>query len=338
MSSKVEQIKNDLNKLLKADVIKLGNDEFFTKGRLNTGSLLLDELIGGYLLGRVVEFYGPMSVGKTSIAYRAVAEAQKKFEEKEVAFVDVEKTFDPNFAKMAGVDIDKLHLVVPEYGDRAIDVMNAMLYTNEYSLIVCDTVAALCTKRELDKTAEEKTMGEQAQLMSRGLRKLTAANNDTLIIFINQVREKIGVLYGSPTTTPGGRALGFYASQRFELVRASLIKMKIPKWSYEKEGFVEEETPVGHVIAVRIKKDKVSGKENSVCYIPFLYNIPELKDIYPGAEVGIDLVGEKIVLGLKNGEYVKSGAWYEVQGKEKKLRKNELRQLIVDQDEEVESD
>lgn len=320
----------DLNKVLKVDgLVKLGSDKCFQQPLLSTGSLLLDELIGGYKLGRVIEFYGAPSVGKTFMSYKAIAEAQRRFPDKEAAFIDIENTFDADFAVIAGVDIRKLHLVVPDYGDVAIDVVVAMCYTQAYSVIVCDTVAALCTKRELDKLTEEKTMGEQAQLMSRGLRKITAANKETIIIFLNQTREKIGIVYGSRTTTPGGKALGFYASQRFELVKSKIMKMKIKTWDVEKETFGDVEQVVGHTIAVKIWKDKVSGKEQHVCHIPFLHDVPGLEDVYPGAKVGIDEIGEKVVMAMKSGDIVKAGGWYNVIAEDKKYRKSQLREKFA---------
>ena len=210
----------------KGAVMKLGQATTMNVDAISTGSLGLDMAlgIGGVPRGRIVEVYGPESSGKTTVALQIVAQAQKSGGE--AAFIDVEHALDPVYAKALGVDIDSLLVSQPDTGEQALEIMEALIRSGALDVIVLDSVAAMVTKAEIDGEMGDTHVGLQARLMSQALRKLTSvvSRSNCVAVFINQVREKIGVVYGNPETTPGGRALKFYSSVRIEVRRGEPIK------------------------------------------------------------------------------------------------------------------
>src|SRR5690625_5223929 len=210
----------------KGSIMKLGEEATQRIETIPSGSLALDEAlgIGGYPRGRVIEIYGPESSGKTTVALHAIAEAQKLGGQ--AAFIDAEHALDPNYAKALGVNIDGLLLSQPDTGEQALEIAEALVRSGAIDIIVVDSVAALVPSAEIEGEMGDSHVGLQARLMSQALRKLSGAINKskTIAIFINQIREKVGVMFGNPETTPGGRALKFYSSVRVEVRRAEAIK------------------------------------------------------------------------------------------------------------------
>ena len=223
LESAIAQIEKNFGK---GAIIKLGANQTMKVDAIPTGSMGLDLAlgIGGVPRGRIVELYGPESSGKTTVALHIIAEAQKQGGE--VAFVDVEHALDPKYAAAVGVDVDNLLVSQPNSGEEALEIMEALVRSGAIDVVVLDSVAALTTKAEIDGNMGDSNVGQLARLMSQAMRKLTSviAKSNTTAIFINQVREKIGVMYGNPETTPGGRALKFYASVRIEVRRGEQIK------------------------------------------------------------------------------------------------------------------
>ena len=210
----------------RGSVLRLGSRNCLPVTTISTGSISLDAAlgVGGLPRGRVVEIFGPESSGKTTLALHAIAQAQKTGGA--AAFIDAEHALDPTYAKKLGVDIDNLIVSQPDYGEQALEIAGALVATGSIEVVVVDSVAALVPKAELDGEMGDSHMGLQARLMSQALRKLTGtvARTNTLLIFINQVREKIGVMFGNPETTTGGRALKFYTSVRLDVRRIAAIK------------------------------------------------------------------------------------------------------------------
>lgn len=271
-----------------------------------TGSLLLDEAlgIGGLPTGRIIEIYGPESSGKTTIAIHVIAEAQKRGGL--CAFVDAEHAFDQTYAKSIGVDIDKLMLSQPDYGEQALEAADRLISSGAISVIVIDSVAALVPKSELEGEMGDSKMGLHARLMSQAMRKMTATINktNTVCIFINQLRMKIGVLpHMNPETTTGGNALKFYASVRLDVRRATQIK--------------DGEEIIGNTTRVKVVKNKVSP--------PF--KIAEF-NIYYG--LGIDKYGEIVDAGVNKGIIQKSGSWYSYETNKLGQGKDSVIQLLKD--------
>ena len=254
-----------------------------------TGSILLDQAlgVGGYPKGRIVEIYGPESSGKTTLALEAIAQAQLKGGR--AAFIDAEHAIDPEYASKLGVDIDELILSQPDSGEQALEICEMLASSGAIDIIVVDSVAALVPQAELDGVMSDNQVGLQARLMSKGMRKIAGILNKTgtVVIFINQLREKVGVIYGNPETTTGGRALKFYASIRIDIRRAEAIK--------------SGSDIVGNSVKVKIVKNKVAPPFKS-CTIDMIFG------------QGISRTGELLDLGEEYNLLKKSGNWYEIDG------------------------
>ncbi len=273
----------------KGSIMKLGQREALEIEAISTGSLGLDIAlgIGGLPKGRIIEIYGPESSGKTTLALHVIAEAQKKGGS--CAFVDAEHALDPAYAKKLGVDIGNLLISQPDAGEQALEIADTLVRSGAIDVLVIDSVAALVPRAELEGEMGDSLPGLHARLMSQALRKLTASisKSNTLVIFINQIRMKIGVMFGSPETTTGGNALKFYASVRLDIRRIGALK--------------DKDEVVGNATRVKVVKNKVAP--------PF--KVVEF-DIMYGE--GVSKAGELIDLGEKAGVVEKSGSWYSYDG------------------------
>ena len=279
-------------------IMPLGIDKAVAIEGISTGSLALDVALGGQGLprGRVVEIFGPESSGKTTLALHAIAEAQKAGGI--AAFIDAEHALDPSWAKKLGVNLETLLVSQPGYGEEAMQITEMLIKSNAVDVIVIDSVAALVPKKELDGEIGDSHVGLQARLMSQSLRKLTAAINKsrTTVVFINQIREKIGVMFGSPETTPGGRALKFYASCRIDVRRIGQLK--------------EGEVVMGQRVRAKVVKNKVAP--------PF--RVAEFDMMHTD---GISFEGDVLDMGMEQKIVSRTGAWFRYgdlqlgQGKEK---------------------
>jgi recombination protein RecA len=289
----------------KGSIMKMGEREAVAMEVIPTGSVALDIAlgVGGLPRGRVIEIYGPESSGKTTVALHAIANAQKAGGI--AAFIDAEHALDPEYAKKLGVDIDALLVSQPDTGEQALEIMDMLVRSGALDIIVVDSVAALVPRAEIEGEMGDSHMGLQARLMSQALRKMTGAlsQSKTTAIFINQLRDKIGVFFGSPETTTGGKALKFYASVRMDVRRIETLK--------------DGQEAVGNRTRVKIVKNKVSP--------PFKQ--AEFDIIYG---VGISREGSLIDMGVDLGIVKKSGAWFTYEGDQLGQGKENARAFLID--------
>src|SRR5271169_24584 len=290
----------------KGSILRLGSkDAIVPVSVISTGSISLDAAlgVGGLPRGRVNEIFGPESSGKTTIALQVIAEAQKAGGI--AAFIDVEHALDPGYARKLGVDVDNLLVSQPDYGEQALEITEKLIASGQIDVLVVDSVAALVPKSELDGEMGDSHMGVQARLMSQAMRKLTGnvSKSNTCLIFINQIREKIGIMFGNPETTTGGRALKFYSSIRADIRRIAAIK--------------EGEVVVGNRTKVKIVKNKVASPFREAEF-----------DIIYGE--GISKEGDLIDLGVAQNLVDKSGSWYSYKGDRIGQGRENSRQFLKD--------
>ena len=312
---KNEKIENDnkLNEALKeiqrmfgkGAIMKLGDRDPVDVDVIPSGSLLLDNAlgVGGYPKGRIIEIYGPESSGKTTLALHAIAECQKMGGR--AAFIDAEHAIDPTYAANLGVDVNELYLSQPDSGEQALEICQMLAESGGMNLIVVDSVAALVPQAELDGEMGDNSVGLQARLMSKAMRKIAGVlnKNDCAVIFINQLREKVGVLYGNPETTSGGRALKFYASIRIDIRRTEALKAGADIY--------------GNTCKVKIVKNKVAPPFKQ-CEIDIIYG------------KGVSKEGEIIDCAVEAGLMKKAGSWYEYKGEKFAQGRDTAKQYLID--------
>ncbi len=300
----LEAVLADIEKQFgKGSVMKLGEHGHQKIDTISSGSLSLDIAlgIGGYPKGRIIEIYGPESSGKTTFALHAIAEAQKKGGR--AAFIDAEHSLDPTYAKALGVNTDELLLSQPDNGEQALEICEALVRSGAISVIVIDSVAALVPQAEIEGEMGDSHVGLQARLMSQALRKLSGiiSKTNTVAIFINQLREKVGVMFGNPETTPGGRALKFYASVRLEIRRAEQIKLGTDI--------------IGNKTSIKVVKNKMAPPFKS-CVVDIMYG------------EGVSVEGEIVDLASDAAIIEKSGAWYSYNGEKIGQGKENVKDLL----------
>src|SRR5487761_2086232 len=289
----------------KGSIIRLGTQAVQAVPSISSGSISVDYAlgIGGFPRGRITEIFGPESSGKTTVALQVVAEAQKVGGM--AAFIDVEHALDPAYARKLGVDVDNLLVSQPDYGEQALEITNALISSGSIDVLVVDSVAALVPKAELDGEMGDSFMGVHARLMSQAMRKLTGivSKSNTCLIFINQIREKIGVMFGNPETTTGGRALKFYSSIRADIRRIAAIK--------------DGDVVTGNRTKVKIVKNKVASPFREAEF-----------DILYGE--GISREGDVLDLAVTHNIVEKSGAWYSYSGERIGQGRENVRQYLKD--------
>ena len=304
----LSQVLLDIEKQFgKGAIMKLGDDTHNEIAVSPSGSLTLDLAlgVGGYPKGRIIEIYGPESSGKTTFALHAIAEIQKAGGR--AAFIDAEHALDPVYAKNLGVNINELLLSQPDTGEQALEICEALVRSEAINIVVIDSVAALVPQAEIEGEMGDSHVGLQARLMSQALRKLSGTINktNTIAIFINQLREKVGVMFGNPETTPGGRALKFYSTIRMDVRRSEQIK--------------QGDSVIGNKTTVKIVKNKVAP--------PFKTAVVEI--MYGE---GVSRVSEIIDLGIEAGIIDKSGAWYSYNGEKLGQGKETVKALLKEND------
>ncbi len=290
----------------KGSILRLGSkDAIVPVAVISTGSISLDAAlgVGGFPRGRINEIFGPESSGKTTIALQVIAEAQRRGGM--AAFIDVEHALDPTYSRKLGVDVDNLLVSQPDYGEQALEITGALIASGSIDVLVVDSVAALVPKAELDGEMGDSHMGLQARLMSQALRKLTGvvSKSKTCLIFINQIREKIGVMFGNPETTTGGRALKFYASVRLDIRRIAAIK--------------DGDTVIGSRTKIKVVKNKVASPFREAEF-----------DIIYGE--GVSKEGDLIDLGVAQNIVEKSGSWFSYKGERIGQGRENARQFLKD--------
>ena len=300
----LDQVLQDIEKQFgKGSVMKLGDNEIRKIDVIPSGSIALDVAlgIGGYPKGRIIEIYGPESSGKTTFALHAIAEAQKLGGR--AAFIDAENSLDPQYAKKLGVNIDELLLSQPDNGEQALEICEALVRSGAISVIVIDSVAALVPQAEIEGEMGDSHVGLQARLMSQALRKLAGVINktNTVAIFINQLREKVGVMFGNPEVTPGGRALKFYSSIRLDIRRAEQLKLGTDI--------------IGNKTTIKVVKNKMAPPFKS-CTVDIMYG------------EGVSHEGELVDLASEANIIEKSGAWYSYKGEKIGQGKENVKELF----------
>ena len=289
----------------KGSIMKLGDEQIENIEVIPTGSIALDNAlgVGGYPKGRIIEIYGPESSGKTTLAIHAIAEAQKAGGI--AAFIDAEHAFDRFYAAKLGVDVDNLWISQPDNGEQALQIADQLISSSAIDILVIDSVAALTPKKEIEGDMGDNVVGLQARLMSQALRKLTStiSKTNTTCIFINQLRDKIGIMFGNPETTTGGNALKFYASVRLDIRKASAIK--------------DGENVLGNLVRVKVVKNKVAP--------PF--RKAEFKITFGE---GISKIGEIIDLGVEHNIIQKSGSWFSYDGSKLGQGRDAAKALLKD--------